>query len=67
VALNDVEVHEFGKTVDKDDAASYESHQGIVRTVEVSIDWHNDRPGSGMRRERDTVVPHAITNSERIQ
>ena len=44
VALNDVEVDEFGKTVDKDDTASHESNQRIVRTVEVSIDWHNDRP-----------------------
>jgi hypothetical protein len=36
VALNDVEVHGLGKTVDGDDAASHESHQGIVRTVEVA-------------------------------
>jgi hypothetical protein len=48
-----------------DDAASRESQQGIVKTVEVSMNWKSERPDSGARRERGNVVPKAIRDSER--
>jgi hypothetical protein len=47
-----------------DDAASRESQQGIVRTVEVSMDWKSQRPDSHARMERGKVVPQGITDSE---
>jgi hypothetical protein len=56
VALDDI--------YNKDDAASQESQQGIVRTVEVSMDW-NPQPESLPRRTKDTIVPRAIADSER--
>jgi hypothetical protein len=47
----------------KDDAASQESQQGIVRTVEVSMDWKS-QPENSHRRAKDTIVPRALTDSE---
>lgn len=47
-----------------DDAASRESQQGIVRTVEVSMNWKT-RPEGRDSRGRDDIVPRAIADSER--
>lgn len=37
----EVEMHTLDKAIDKDDAASRESQRGIVRTVEVRMDWND--------------------------
>ncbi|KAF1947987.1 hypothetical protein EJ02DRAFT_429732 [Clathrospora elynae] len=52
-----------------DDAALQDSHQGIVRTVKVSIYWNTQRPDSGVtgQRVRENILPRAITQSERSQ
>jgi hypothetical protein len=46
------------------DAASQESQQGIVRTVEVSMDW-KAHPRGEAGNNKDAVVPRAIADSER--
>lgn len=56
VALNDLDV--------QDDAASRESQQGIVRTVEVSMDW-KAHPDGEVGNSKHNVIPRAITESER--
>jgi hypothetical protein len=58
-SLSDLALDDLG-----DDAASRESQQGIVRTVEVTMDWKSQRSGSHARMERQNVVPHDITDSE---
>ncbi|CAN9437529.1 unnamed protein product [Alternaria sp. RS040] len=37
----EVDMHTLNKAIDKDDAASGESQRGIVRTVEVRMDWND--------------------------
>ena len=37
----EVDMHTLDKAIDKDDAASRESQRGIVRTVEVRMDWND--------------------------
>jgi hypothetical protein len=65
VALYDVDG--YNRAGDGDDAASRESQQGIVRTVEVSMDWKSESPDSGMSRERGIIIPQAITDSECVR
>ena len=66
VALNPVEgdVYSLGKAVDGDDAASFESHQGIIKTVEVSMNWDNDTIESGTNRNRGRAVSHCIADAQ---
>ena len=56
VALDDIDGH--------DDKASRESQQGIVRTVEVSMDWKT-HPEGEVGNARHNVIPSAIAESER--
>jgi hypothetical protein len=37
----EVDMHTVDKAIDKDDAASRGSQRGIVRTVEVRMDWND--------------------------
>jgi hypothetical protein len=50
--------------IDKDEIASHDSQQGIVRTVEVSMDWKVDSRRD-TDRGRENIVPRAIAASER--
>jgi len=56
VALDEIDAH--------DDTASQESQQGIVRTVQVSVDWRAHPQGAAGNTGHN-VVPRAIADSER--
>lgn len=48
----------------KHETASQESQQGIVRTVEVSMDWRQQVDGQD-DCDRKKIVPRNISESER--